>query len=65
VHTDVTMWFVFTADQNQEIVPDPAEFSAFRWFALDDPAAWAGDFDPQMSRFMAKLSSALELVPAG
>lgn len=65
VHTDVTMWFVFAADQDQEIVPDPVELSASRWFTLDDPAAWTGDFDPQMSRFIAKLSSALKLVPAG
>ncbi|WP_431921084.1 NUDIX domain-containing protein [Nonomuraea jabiensis] len=62
-HTDVTMWFVFSASQQQEIVPDPAEFSACRWFALDDAQAWVGEFDPQMFRFMAKLTSALELAP--
>ncbi|WP_433513767.1 NUDIX domain-containing protein [Nonomuraea sp. CA-143628] len=62
-HIDVTLWFVFSASQQQEIVPDPAEFSACRWFALDDEAAWVGEFDPQMFRFMAKLTSALELAP--
>jgi hypothetical protein len=25
--------------------------------------AWVGEFDPQMSRFVAKLTGALELVP--
>ncbi|MET8160337.1 NUDIX hydrolase [Sphaerisporangium sp. NPDC005289] len=64
-HTDVTLWFVFSASQQMEIVPDPAEFSACRWFALDDAGAWAGDSDPQMHRFMAKLTSALELAPVG
>ncbi|MDF5758403.1 NUDIX hydrolase [Spongiactinospora sp. TRM90649] len=62
-HTDVTLWFVFSADQGQEIVPDPAEFSACRWFGLDDTEAWVGEFDPQMFRFMAKLTGALELAP--
>ena len=65
VHTDVTMWFVFAADQSQEIVPDPAEFSECRWFPLSAPTAWVGNFDPQMSRFMEKLSSVLDPVPAG
>ena len=63
-HTDVTLWFVFAADQTAPIVPDPAEFSQERWFALGDPAAWVGDFDPQMFRFLAKLSLALDLVPS-
>ncbi|WP_433358782.1 NUDIX domain-containing protein [Streptosporangium sp. CA-115845] len=62
-HTDVTLWFVFSASQTVKIVPDPAEFSAWRWFALDDAEAWVGDFDPQMHRFMAKLTCALELAP--
>ncbi|SDM71884.1 NUDIX domain-containing protein [Nonomuraea jiangxiensis] len=64
-HTDVTLWFVFSASQQQEIVPDLAEFSVCRWFALNDTAAWVGEFDPQMFRFMAKLTSALELAPVG
>ncbi|MGW4412669.1 NUDIX domain-containing protein [Nonomuraea sp. NPDC004702] len=62
VHTDVTLWFVFSASQTAEIVPDPVEFSACRWFPLDSATGWAGDFDPQMHRFMAKLTSALEMV---
>ncbi|WP_157876970.1 NUDIX hydrolase [Streptomyces graminilatus] len=65
VHTDVTMWFVFAADRNQKVVPDPAEFSQCCWFSLGDPTAWVGNFDPQMSRFMEKLSTVLGLVPAG
>jgi 8-oxo-dGTP diphosphatase len=60
-HTDVTMWFVFTTSRDTPIVPDPAEFSAVRWFGLDEPAAWAGEqLDPQMYRFVAKLAAALE-----
>ncbi|MGH3393029.1 MAG: hypothetical protein ACRDOO_29535 [Actinomadura sp.] len=39
----------------------PREFSAVRWFGLDEPAAWAAEeFDPQMYRFVAKLAAALE-----
>ncbi len=64
-HTDVTMWFVFAADQEQPVVPDPVEFSQVRWFTIDDSAEWTGDFDPQMHRFLAKLSKTLKHVPAG
>lgn len=61
-HTDVTLWFVFAADQEQEIVPDPDEFSQTRWLSLDDPQAWTGETDPHLHRFLAKL--ALSLDPA-
>jgi 8-oxo-dGTP diphosphatase len=65
-HTDVTLWFVFAADRSAEITPDPTEFSAIRWFGLDEPAAWAAEqFDPQMHRFISKLSSSLDRVTAG
>ncbi|MCW2943078.1 MAG: hydrolase [Actinomycetia bacterium] len=64
-HTDVTMWFVFAADRDQEITPDPAEFSQVKWFGLDD-SSWAADqFDPGMARFVAKLSTALKRVSTG
>jgi 8-oxo-dGTP diphosphatase len=56
-HTDATMWFVFTADRTQPLTPDPREFSAVQWFALDDPNAWTGrTFDPEMLRFVDKLA---------
>jgi len=63
-HIDATLWFVFAADRTQGIVPDPAEFSAARWFSLDDPAVWKGEFDPQMFRFLDKLNASLELASA-
>jgi len=63
-HTDVTMWFVFAADRDQEITPDPAEFSQVKWFGLNDSSWAAEQFDPGMARFMAKLSTALERVSA-
>ncbi|MFB9706664.1 NUDIX hydrolase [Streptosporangium nondiastaticum] len=63
-HTDVTLWFVFAADRSAAIEPGPREFSQVRWFGLDDAAAWAGArLDPQMHRFVAKPSAALN--PAG
>ncbi|MGI5292672.1 NUDIX domain-containing protein [Nonomuraea polychroma] len=62
-HTDVTLWFVFEGDQQVPITPDAAEFTDVRWFGLDDGTCWAaGQFDPGMARFMAKLSAALERV---
>ncbi|TDD62597.1 NUDIX domain-containing protein [Actinomadura darangshiensis] len=65
-HTDVTLWFVFQADRRTPITPDPAEFSAVRWFELDRETGWAAEqFDPQMARFVAKLSQTLDRVTAG
>lgn len=62
-HTDVTFWMVFSLARDTPLVADPEEFSGVRWFRLDEPATWEGQgFDPQMHRFLAKLSSALEPV---
>lgn len=60
-HTDVTLWFVLAADRGAEIRPDPREFRGLGWFGLDEPIQWdAATFDPQMHRFVAKLSTALD-----
>ncbi len=59
-HTDVSFWFVLTADQDMLIEADPREANEVRWFALDDPAQWAHDrFDPHMARFRDKLVARL------
>ena len=60
-HTDVTMWFVLMADRDTAIEADPREFTAVRWFRFDKPAEWAaGRFDPQMHRFISKLTNVLD-----
>jgi 8-oxo-dGTP pyrophosphatase MutT (NUDIX family) len=62
-HTDVTLWFALRGDRQAEIQPDPQEFRAVRWFDLDDRAGWAsGDFDPEMGRFVNKLSRSLDFL---
>ncbi|RMI42123.1 NUDIX domain-containing protein [Actinomadura harenae] len=63
-HTDVTLWFVLSMPRRSPITPDPAEFSAVRWFQLDDPEGWQAEncFDPEMSRFVRKVAAALEPV---
>lgn len=58
-HIDVTLWFAFAGDSTAEVHPDPAEFSDIRWFSLDDEDWLADRFDPQMSRFVSKVTSAL------
>jgi 8-oxo-dGTP diphosphatase len=58
-HTDVTLWFVLHGDRHAEIRPDPREFNAVQWLRLDDQVDWSGaHFDPQMHRFVAKLTAA-------
>lgn len=64
-HFDVTMWFVLTARHDAPLRPDPGEFHAVRWFGLDEPVPWDSDrFDPQMARFVAKLTTALDVTAA-
>ncbi|WP_322770053.1 NUDIX hydrolase [Frankia sp. Cr1] len=59
-HTDVTVWFVLTADRDEAIRPDLGEFRGVSWFGLDEPIEWnTSTFDPQMHRFIAKLRTAL------
>jgi hypothetical protein len=56
----MSLWFVLRADR-APLHPDPGEFTAVRWLRLDDRAEWAGGrFDPQMGRFIGKLTAALK-----
>jgi hypothetical protein len=60
-HTDVTLWFVLMGDRAEVLSPDPGEFRGVGWFGLDEPITWdASGFDPQMHRFVAKLSPAMD-----
>lgn len=61
-HTDVALWFIFRGDSAAEIRPDLSEFSEIRWFGFDGRTDWPDSrFDPQMNRFVRKLTSALEM----
>jgi len=65
-HTDVTLWFVLQGDRHADIRMDAREFTAVRWFGLDDQVDWSAPrFDPQMHRFVAKLTAALDVPPPG
>lgn len=61
-HTDVTLWYVIRGLEGMPIEPDPREFSGTRWVRLADVDRWVGDcYAPdQVSRFIRKLSAALE-----
>jgi 8-oxo-dGTP diphosphatase len=60
-HTDVTLWFVLVGDRAETMAPDPGEFRGVGWFGLDEPIRWnTSTFDPQMHRFVAKVSAALD-----
>lgn len=66
-HTDVTLWFVLTADQETPITLDTREANALRWFPLDDPTEWSNPnrFDPALPRFRSKLLTALNPTETG
>jgi 8-oxo-dGTP pyrophosphatase MutT (NUDIX family) len=55
-HTDVSLWYLLAGRPGMPVVLDPREFAGGRWWTrpqLDsaDPAL----FDPNMSRFLAKV----------
>lgn len=63
-HTDVSLWFVLDVSMGTELEPDPREYKSVRWFGFDEERSWPGHtYDPQMQRFVRKLSRALGETP--
>lgn len=59
-HIDVTLWFVLMGNRTQELCIDEREARSVEWLAIDDPAVWVKRrLDPQMHRFLSKLTTAL------
>lgn len=60
-HLDVSMWFMLKLARHEaQLTPDPREFNSVRWFDFDQEGGWpAGTYDPEMSRFVAKLEAAI------
>jgi 8-oxo-dGTP diphosphatase len=59
-HTDVSLWFVLDVSKTAELRPDPREYRGVRWFGFDEQEGWPGGvYDPQMHRFVRKLTAAL------
>ncbi|GAT67049.1 NUDIX hydrolase [Planomonospora sphaerica] len=60
-HTDVTLWFCYSADRNAPITPDRREFGEVQWVPIDDRHAWPdGAYDPGLERFLGKLRACLD-----
>ena len=58
-HLDVDLWFVLRVDHAARLRPDAREFAGVRWFDLDEQRDWpATTYDPEMRRFVSKLTSA-------
>lgn len=55
-HRDVSLWYLVKAKREAELIFDREEFHSVRWFPL--AALPLGESDPQLGRFVAKLSSA-------
>lgn len=52
-HIDVSLWYLIKGKAHQEYQYDPEEFSAIKWFGLDElPYEYS---DPHMKRFISKL----------
>jgi 8-oxo-dGTP diphosphatase len=59
-HVDISMWFVLACDRAAKLRPDPREFRSIQWLTIDERPQWPADrFDPQMGRFISKLTAAL------
>ncbi len=53
-HTDVSLWYVLRGERGQALEFDASEFESVRWFHRD--AIPLERSDPEMSRFLKKLS---------
>jgi 8-oxo-dGTP diphosphatase len=58
-HTDMTLWFLLTADRCRRLRVDASEARAAGWFPLDTALPESvGRFDPEWARAIGKLTSA-------
>jgi 8-oxo-dGTP diphosphatase len=60
-HTDVSLWYVLEGQVDQPLTPDPGELAATKWWPFADitePGA-AARIDPELPRFISKLTSEL------
>jgi 8-oxo-dGTP diphosphatase len=53
-HTDVSLWYVISADRRLMVEFDAEEFHSVRWFRFSE--APASRSDPHLERFLAKLA---------
>lgn len=59
-HTDVSLWYVISGNPRSPICLDPREFAGGRWWtAAELQSADPALFDPHLSRFTAKIRSAI------
>jgi ADP-ribose pyrophosphatase YjhB (NUDIX family) len=58
-HIDVSLWYVFSGSEDTQMAPDEGEFSAVRWWPLDQISESKARFDPHFTRFRAKLHGSL------
>jgi 8-oxo-dGTP diphosphatase len=54
-HDDVSLWYVVTVDQSQNIQFDQQEFTRVKWFSYPDVPIHRSD--PYLGRFLAKLGA--------
>ncbi len=55
-HTDVSLWYVLHSSETDHLRPDRREFRSIRWWTRAEiAAAYARQFDPHLSRMLAKL----------
>jgi 8-oxo-dGTP pyrophosphatase MutT (NUDIX family) len=55
-HVDVSLWYVLTGAQTTPLDEDHNEFARVRWWSFAEiDTAPAGQLDPHLSRFLAKL----------
>jgi 8-oxo-dGTP diphosphatase len=56
-HLDVSLWFLIAVGRDDELHPDPREYTGVRWFVIERDDGWPAEtYDPEMSRFAAKLA---------
>jgi len=57
-HTDVSLWFLLQASADDTLAWDSREFASVRWWAPTEiSSSVQGQFDPHLSRFLAKVDT--------
>ena len=59
-HTDVSLWYLLSGSKDEDLHPDVREFSAARWWGQTElAAADSSQFEPHLTRFLAKVDALL------
>jgi 8-oxo-dGTP pyrophosphatase MutT (NUDIX family) len=59
-HTDVSLWYILQANDQTSLTIEEGKFAEVRWWNIDDILASSiSQFDPELHRFISKITPLL------